>query len=241
MIDCEEANGSSSATRNLLENFEGQGGWRTTHSEKNADQHSYDANGHHSRRNYNVGRFINRHNMNRMDRSGTGSSQNNNNVSGSLSADSPQPTSLIIPDVDQSTRPHPTAASLTKRQRKRESLSGNPIEASHNSEIIFLNSSGESSSSSRSRVLDPELVNLLSTPRFTNRLSEDLDNNDNNSLDARARQLEADEMLARELQEQLYRDDIFEGGGVSYLLLNVIISCSLIFSLYFFLQVLVIC
>lgn len=218
MTNYEEANGTSNATRNSLKYSEGQGGWRTTHSEKNADQHLCDVNGHHPRRNYDVRRFINRQNMNRMGRSDTGSSQNAKDVHGSLLEHTPQPTSPMLIDVDQSARPRPTADTLTKRQRKRGSTSGNPNEASRNSESIFLNSSGESSGSSRNRVLDPEVVEL-SIPRFTNRISEDLEGNDNNSLDARARQVEADERLARELQEQLYHDEFFGGRGVSYFLL----------------------
>ncbi|KAJ1397092.1 Zinc finger, RING-type [Sesbania bispinosa] len=209
MINHEDAN----VTRNTIRNPEGQGGWRTTHNEKNADQHLYDVNEHHSRRNYDSGRFINRQNMNRMGRRDTGSSQNGEDAHASLLDHTPRPTLLIIPEEDQSTRPRPPADTLTKRQRKRGSTSGNPNEASHNTEIMFLNSSGESSGSSRNRVSDPEVIELLSTPRYINRISEDLDDNDNNSLDARARQVEADEILARELQEQLYHDDFSEGRG----------------------------
>ncbi|XP_061361825.1 uncharacterized protein LOC133305585 [Gastrolobium bilobum] len=214
VINYEDANATSNAIRNSLKFSGGQGGWRTTHNEKNADQHLYDVNGHCSRRNYDAGRFVNRQNTNRMDRRDTGSSQIRKEVHGSVLDHTAHPTSLIIPEVDPTTGTRPTADTLTKRQRKRGSTLGNPNEASYNSEIMFLGSSGESSSSSRSPVLDPEMIELLSTPEYTNRLSEDLDDNENNSSDARARQVEADEILARELQEQLYHDDSFEGRRI---------------------------
>ncbi|XP_027365560.1 E3 ubiquitin-protein ligase Praja-2 isoform X2 [Abrus precatorius] len=216
VINCEEANSTLNALRNSFQYTEGQGGWRTTHNERNADQQLYNVNGLHSRRNCDTGRFINRRNISIMDKRNTGNSQSSNDVHTSLLDHSAQPTSVIIPDVDQSTGTHHTADILTKRQRKRESPSGNPNDASYsyNSEVMFLSSSGESSSSSRSPVLDPEVVELLSTPGFANRSSEDVDDNDKNILDARARQVEADEILARELQEQLYHDDFFEGRGI---------------------------
>ncbi|RDX95444.1 E3 ubiquitin-protein ligase SDIR1, partial [Mucuna pruriens] len=211
VINYEEVNGTSNAIRNSLQNSGGQGGWRTTHNERNADQPLRDVNGHHSRRNNDVGRLINRQNANRMDRRNTGSGQSSKHVHGSLGHKA-RPTSVIIEDVDQSSGTRPTADILTKRQRKRDSHSGTPNEASSNSEIMFLDTFGESSSSSRSPVLHPEVVEL-STPSYTNRSSEDLDDNDNSS-EARARQVEADEILARELQEQLYHDDSFEGRGI---------------------------
>ncbi|KAL2326595.1 hypothetical protein Fmac_025653 [Flemingia macrophylla] len=233
VINYEEA--TSNSIRNSLQYSRGQGGWRTTNNERNADQNLYDVSGHHLRRNTDVGRFINRQNTNRIDRRITGSGQSSKHIHGSLSDHTSQPTSVIIPEVNQPTGTHPTADILTKRQRKRESPLGHPNEAYYSSEIMFLGSSGESSSSSQSPVLDPEVVelstprgssssrssvldlevvDLLSTPRLTNRSYEDLDDNDNNSLEARARQVEADEILARELQEQLYHDDSFEGRGI---------------------------
>ncbi|CAL5206746.1 unnamed protein product [Lathyrus oleraceus] len=209
VVNYEEASGSRNKPRNSFENRETQGGWRTTHN----DQHLYGVDGHHSRNNYNGERFVHKCNMNRLDRSDTGSSQNGKHISVSLSDHTPQPASLINPDVGQSARPSITADSLTKRQRKPESSFRNPNVASHNSGTIVVNSSGESSSSS-SRVLAPEFVELLSIPSFTNGLNEGVNHNDNNSSVARAMQLEADEILARELQEQLYNDDYFESSWI---------------------------
>ncbi|KAL2947401.1 hypothetical protein AAZX31_20G067800 [Glycine max] len=218
----EEINGPSNAIRNPLQYSGGQGGWRTTHNERNANQPSNDVNGHHSRRSDDIGRFNYRQNTNRMDRRNTGSGQSSKHVHVSQSDHTAQPTSVFIPYVDQSSRAHPTADILTKRQRKRESPSGimflgstgESSSSSQNPEVIELLSTPRgSSNSSRSSVLDHEVVDLLSTPRYANRSSEDLDDNDNSS-EAQARQMEADERLARELQEQLYHDDPFEGRGI---------------------------
>ncbi|RZB86934.1 E3 ubiquitin-protein ligase SDIR1 isoform C [Glycine soja] len=223
----EEINGPSNAIRNPLQYSGGQGGRRTTHNERNANWHLHDVNGHHLRINNDVGRFINGHNTTGMDRRNTGNGQSSNHIHGSQSDHTAQPTSVIIPDVDQSSGTHRTADILTKRQRKRESPSGfmfrgstgdsssssrNPV--SDPEVIELLSPPRGSSSSSRTSVLDHEVVDLLSTPRYANRSSEDLDDNDNNSSEARARQVEADERLARELQEQLYHDDPFEGRGI---------------------------
>ncbi|KAK7290452.1 hypothetical protein RIF29_04889 [Crotalaria pallida] len=198
VINCEDAGGTSNTTRNSVKFSEGQGGWRTTHND--------------------VGRPISRQNRNMMDRRDTGGSLSSTGVTGSLLDHAAQATSLIIPEANQSTGIHPTAGAQPKRQRKRGSALGSRNASSCNSEIMFLGSSGESSSSSRSPVLSSEVVELLSEPRYTNRISIDLDDNDNNSSDARARQVEADELLARELQEQLYHDESFEGRGIDELL-----------------------
>ncbi|KAE9617559.1 putative transcription factor C2H2 family [Lupinus albus] len=194
VINCEEVGGTSDATRNSIKYSEGQSGWRTTHSD--------------------VGRSISGQNRNIMDRRDIGGCQSSNGVTGSLLDHAAQATSLTILEANQLPGIHSTTDALTKRQRKRGSASGSHNEPCYNSEIMFLGSSGESSSSPRSPVLSSEVIELLSEPRYTNRISIDLDDDDNNSSDARVQQVEADEILARELQEQLYHDDSFEGRGI---------------------------
>lgn len=209
MVNYEEANGTTSAFRNSLESFGGPGGWRTTRNRRNIDQSLHDITGHHMRRDNDSESFVSTHNRNRVDRRDSGSSQSSRNVRHPLENHADHVTSLIISDAEQSTRPCPTADKLTKRQRKSGSTSRNP-----NSEIMILDSLGESSnsSSSRSSVVDTEVVELSPETTYTNRVSHDLDNDDS---DARARQVEADERLARELQEQLYHEDSFDGREVS--------------------------
>ncbi|CAJ1967945.1 unnamed protein product [Sphenostylis stenocarpa] len=208
VINYEEVTGSSNDTRNSHQYSGGQGGWRTTHNERNANRHLYDVHGHHLTRNSGVGRIIHRRNTCRMDKINIGNDQSSTHVHGSQSDKTAQPSSGIILDVDQSSGIRPTADILTKRQRKRES----PGESSSFPELVeLLTTPRNSASTSQSRV-DPEVIELLSTPRY--RSSEDLDDNDSNSLEARARQVEADEILARELQEQLYHDDSIEDTGI---------------------------
>jgi len=159
-----------------------------------------------------------------------GSDQSCTRVHGSQSDRTAQPISVIIPDVEQLSVNRPTADILSKRQRKRES--SGESSSSYPEVVELLSTPRNSASSSRSRVLDPEVVELMSTPRYKS--SEDLDDNDNNSLEARARQVEADEILARELQEQLYHDDSIEDRGVGFFFLLfflLFMRCSL--SIYF--------
>ncbi|KAF7837344.1 E3 ubiquitin-protein ligase SDIR1 [Senna tora] len=61
-------------------------------------------------------------------------------------------------------------------------------------------------------VLDTEIVELFPETTYTNRVSNNLDDMNNDDSDARARQVEADERLARELQDQLYHEEYFGGG-----------------------------
>ncbi|MED6149032.1 hypothetical protein PIB30_058641 [Stylosanthes scabra] len=206
VIDFEKGHSACNAVRNSLNYSGGQDGWRTTHTHNSTDQHPYDLNEHNLRRSREIGNFITRHNLNRIDRRNTRSGESSKHAQDSLSDDAAQATSLTIPEVDELTVTHPTTGTLTKRQKKRGSTSANR-------DMIFLSSSGESSSSSRSPVLNSKVVDLSLEPSYTNRFTEILDGNDNSNSDARARQVEADERLARELQEQLYHDDIVEGRG----------------------------
>lgn len=199
--------GMGGATRNSLGS---SSGWRTTRNHRNIDKPLRDLTGHLSRRGSESESFITSQFRNRVDRRNTGSSQSSMDGRYPLRNHAPHATSMIIPDAEQFTRPCPTADKLTKRQRKDGSTSRNP-----NSDIMILDLLGESSnsSSSRSPVLDSEDIELL----------PDLDNLNNNDSDARARQVEADEMLARELQEQLYHEDSVNGTEVCYLLIVLLL------------------
>ncbi|XP_014514371.1 uncharacterized protein LOC106772468 [Vigna radiata var. radiata] len=211
VINHEEVTGTNNDTRNSLQYPGGQGGWRTTRNDRNANQHMCDVHGHRMTRNNGVGRFINRRNTHIVDGRNIGSGQSSTHVQHSPQSDHiAQRSSVIMPDVGQSAVNRPTADILAKRQRRRES----PGESSSSyPEVVeLLSTPRNSASSSRSHGLDPEVVELVSTPRHKS--SEDLDDNNNNSLEARARQVEADEILARELQEQLYHDDFIENRGI---------------------------
>ncbi|KAI4346146.1 hypothetical protein L6164_013221 [Bauhinia variegata] len=188
VINCEKADDSTHSIRNALNNFSVRpDGWRTTGNHRSTAQPIYEVTGHHSSRNNDFKSHISAHYEDRLNTRHAGSSHRSKNLHGPLGDRADQATSMIISEPDQLTGPRPAAGTLTKRQRKGGSTSRVPNGVSDNSEIIFLGSSGESSTSG-------------------------LDAMNNDDSDARARQLEADEILARELQEQLYQEGTFGVG-----------------------------
>lgn len=118
---------------------------------------------------------------------------------------------------------------LSKRQKKHGLRSRNQGESStmvpDDLEILFLGSSGESSSSRSSRSRSSRIQNhqhqgILDPIYEIDEFSPEMRDRDfrvgsmnNEDSDARARQVEADEILARELQEQLYHEVPMFGGG----------------------------
>ncbi|XP_054807177.1 uncharacterized protein LOC129309578 isoform X2 [Prosopis cineraria] len=202
MDDHEETNFTSNAIRHSHGCFGGSGGWTAARNHRTTGWPLHDVTGHRSRRGENSERFISMHCRNGVGRRDIGSSQNAMDVRHPLENNA---TSLIIPDAEQSTRSCNTADKLTKRQRKNASTSRNL-----NSEIMILDSPGESSNLSSSQ--SSEVVELLPGATYTNRVSHDSDDMNPIDSDTRARQVEADEILARELQEQLYHEDSVDGG-----------------------------
>ena len=89
----------------------------------------------------------------------------------------------------------------------------------NDSDIVFLGSSRGSSSSRSSRQrLDVLDLDESSEMRGTN--ANYMDCVDDDDSEARARQVESDEMLARELQEQLYHEvPIFGDDKVDYVII----------------------
>ena len=89
------------------------------------------------------------------------------------------------------------------------------------SEVLFLGSSRESSSSRSSRVHNRQHDGNLEPIYEIDELLTEVRNNDPQLIGSRndedshvtARQVEADEMLARELQERLYHEEPIFGGG----------------------------
>lgn len=131
----------------------------------------------------------------------------------------------MVSEADRIVESHHAANTINRRQKKHRMTSRNAVECStsvsNDSDIVFLGSSGESlnSRSFRNRThecqgnMRPviEVEELPSEVRQT--ISHDLGCINNDYSDARARQVEADEMLARELQEQLYQEVPVVGGG----------------------------
>ena len=172
-----------------------------------------------------VGNFVSQQHEDRAERRDTGSGIScRAQCDVAKDCDSAQTAAEIVSEVDQIAGQHYAPNTLSRRQKKHRLTSRNRGECStsvtDDSDIVILGSYGEPSNSRSSRIqtrqrrgsLGPLIeVDDLSTEMRQN-LSHDLDRTNNDDSDARARQLEADEMLARELQEQLYNEMPVVGG-----------------------------
>lgn len=178
----------------------------------------------HSGRIDGVGSFISQQHKNRAEQRDAGSRINRRvQFDFAKESDAAQTASRIDSEVDQVAGPHHAANTLTRRQKKHKLTSRNPGECStsvsDDSDIVFLGSSGENSRSSRLQTrpnwggLDPVIEVDELSPEMRQTISRGLDCINIDDSDSRARQVEADEMLARELQEQLYHEEPVVGGG----------------------------
>eukprot|EP00257_Ricinus_communis_P016062 XP_015574107.1 uncharacterized protein LOC8265626 [Ricinus communis] len=161
---------------------------------------------------------------NRVARRNTGTA-NVKNVHESGDRVQAQTASRHVSGLNQTNRPHHIGNIHTKRQKKYGLTSRNDGEYSttvpDDSEIMLLGSSDESSRSRSSRtsyrqrrgILHPIYEVDESLPERRTGSSQGLSSENDIEADARARQVEADEMLARELQEQLYQETPASGGS----------------------------
>lgn len=136
-----------------------------------------------------------------------------------------QTVSWPVSEVEQTTGPPRAGKIIIKRQKNQGSASRNNDECStsisDDSDIMFIGSSRGSSNSRSSSIRSPQSRATLGpvieidelSPVVRNTRSQSIDDMHEDDLDARARQVEADEMLARELQEQLYHEGPIVGGG----------------------------
>lgn len=214
VIENGEANGISAASGDAFGCSTGIGGWRSTRNpSRNVDHPLPDTARHLSRRN---------------DVSGVNCRTKSDHTE-DQHAD--QTVSWPISDLEQTTGPPRAGKTIIKRQRKQGSSSRNTGECStsisEDSDIMIIGSSRGSSKSRSSRVCSPQSRVTLGSvieidelsPAVRNTTSQSIDDMDNDETEARARQVEADEILARELQEQLYHEGPIVGGrevGFSY-------------------------
>ncbi|CAI9776953.1 unnamed protein product [Fraxinus pennsylvanica] len=214
--DMETPDNISGASKSI----EKSSGWRSTHNRtrkmslRSSDEERFPS------REIDVSQCVRKHHENRVSRKEKGSSvaidgdyhRHPDLVSSQLVPAQPvgETVSHPRPRLAQCNGHHSAANTLMKR-RKQGPISISSVEGStstnDDSEIVFLNSSGESS-------------NPRSTSSGTSRLQPIIEIDDSPELkresygeDARARQLEADEMLARELQEQFYNEMPVLGVG----------------------------
>lgn len=227
MINNEEVDGSSYISGDPFGCSEELRGWRSTRSRSKKTGHFLaERAGHLS----DVESFVTQQHENRGERRDVGSGIDHKTPCDfTKDRDVAGTASRIVSEADHIAEPHRAANTLSRRQKKHKLTSKNPGECStsvsEDSDIVFLGSSWESlnSRSFRDRnrqprgslhqvievdELSPEMTQL-SPP-----ISGGLECMDNDNSDARARQLEADELLARELQEQLYQEIPVVGGSV---------------------------
>ncbi|XP_021896912.1 uncharacterized protein LOC110813931 isoform X1 [Carica papaya] len=194
-LNKEEANGTSDASGDILGCFEGLGGWRSTrYRTKKTDQSLYSTSQHPS-------------GINNVERIGD-----------------PQIIRENARDKRNTGEPFCVANIVTKRQQRNGLNSENHGACAGNvsgeQEVVFLGSSGESSNSRSSKIWNhhhqimPGLVFEVddSSPDVVCNRSRGTICSNSDESDARARQVEADEILARALQEQLYQEATISGG-----------------------------
>ncbi|XP_041000040.1 uncharacterized protein LOC121246100 [Juglans microcarpa x Juglans regia] len=223
VINNEEADGSSYVSGDPFGCSEELRGWRSTRNRSKKTGHPLSEragclSG--------VESFVTQQHENRVERRDVGSGINHRAQFDFVKDhDAAETASKIVSEADRIAGPHRAANTLIRRQKKHKLTSRNAGECStsvsNDSDIVFLGSSWESfnSRSIRDRNRQPQgslhqviEVDELS-PEMTQPISRGLECMDNDDSDARARQLEADELLARELQEQLYQEVPVVGGG----------------------------
>lgn len=222
VVHNEEANGVSDVNENASGSFEGLGGWRSTRnrSKKEYPPFSDEGVGLNLQREKRVDRRVYRSgDYSRTQYDNPEVQDTNSSQHGSAPPLAQTAASLVSESDLANGRRHRVTNTLIKRQKKHGSNLTNhgAYSASHfnDSEIMFLGSSGESSNSrltrNRSRhgrsLLDPVIeIDELSPkvgPSGSQHMGPRTNDDDSNT---RARQVEADEILARELQEQLYQE-----------------------------------
>ncbi|OMO88307.1 Zinc finger, RING/FYVE/PHD-type [Corchorus olitorius] len=208
-----KATGISHSSRDAT--VEEKGGWRSTHNlSKNVD---YASAHHFSRFNDDVWREQKENRVMKRDKS----SGQNNRVGRDWpeNADLTETAPVIVPTINQISEPSPAINMLPKRQKKHVTFR-NTGESSriipNDSDIMFLGSSREPSSSRSSSIhigRHLDVLDLDGSSEMGGINANHVDRVDDEDSEARARQVEADEMLARELQEQLYHEVPIFGNG----------------------------
>ncbi|KAB2067245.1 hypothetical protein E1A91_A09G216400v1 [Gossypium mustelinum] len=200
--------------------FEEKGGWRSAHNRSKNAEH---AASHCFSRFKNVGCHVSQQNENKVVKRNDASRGSNKIPSGCLeNCDATETAPVIFSKFNQKSEPSHAENLLSKRQTKHVLSSGNSGESSrvipNDTDIVFRGSSWGSSSLGSSRINTGRHLNVsdldeLSEMRGTNVDANHGDCVNDEESEARARQVEADEILARELQEQLYHEVSIYGNN----------------------------
>ncbi|KAM5552641.1 hypothetical protein ABKV19_025048 [Rosa sericea] len=217
-----EANRTGHVGKDISGCSERIGGWRSTRNRsRTLDPLLSDSTEHLPRIINGAGNFVNQHG-NRVEREDTGREGNFVNFADDLN--STQTASTVVYEPGRMAGQRREGRRVSKREKKRGLNMGNHGECSTldngDSDIMFLGSSETSESSKSSRIHRPQFQGMLRPIIEVDELSPAAGPSDpqginsmNDDSEAKARQLEADEMLARELQEQLYHEVPAFGGG----------------------------
>ncbi|XP_022924728.1 uncharacterized protein LOC111432144 isoform X1 [Cucurbita moschata] len=214
--DTEKAVGANPARTSRLgtsECFEEVGVWRRTHNHSRKGIALSNPSGSSFKKIDNVGRFSNGKTEIFMERQIPSGQEHVAETDCAGNGDTSQRASSIVPKIEQTIVPMHVESKLNKKQRKHGSTSqintSCPIP-----DVVYLGTSEESSNSRSTRLQSRRIRDSLNevievdelSPEMRHPVSQNVGSLNDNTSDARARQLEADEMLARELQEQLYQE-----------------------------------
>ncbi|KAK9003467.1 hypothetical protein V6N11_061029 [Hibiscus sabdariffa] len=203
-------NGGASGTRDANRDacFEERGGWRSTRNHSKNVDHAAEPQ---LSRFHTVGCQVSQQNENVVKRNNASGGKTRILCDSAETCDATE-TAPVISIANQISEPSHTNM-LPKRRMKHALTSRNNGESSRVSpndpDILFLGSSSESSRSRSSRFHieeHPDVMDLDNSSKMSGINGNHMDSINDEDIEAKARQLEADEMLARELQEQLFHE-----------------------------------
>ncbi|XP_022146970.1 uncharacterized protein LOC111016035 isoform X2 [Momordica charantia] len=207
------ANPAGSSRLDTSERSEETGAWRRTHIHSRRGIPLLNPSGSSFRKIDNVGRCSNGKTEIVLERQIASRQERGAESDFAGNAGTTRRASSIVPKIDQTTGPTLSERKLNKRQKKHGSTS--QINTScHISDVVCLDTSGESSNSGSTRLQSRKIHDNLNevievdelSPEMRHPVSQTVGCSNDDHSDAMARQLEADEILARELQEQLYQE-----------------------------------
>lgn len=231
----EKAVGANPARTSRLDTSECSeevGVWRRTHNHSRKGIDLSNPSGNSFKKIDNVGKISNGKTEIVMKRQIPGRQEHGVEIDGAGNADTAQRASSIVPKIDQTTGPLHAESKLNKRQKKHGSTS--QINTSCRvPDVVYLDTSGEASNSRSTRLQSQRIRDNLNevievdelSPEMKHPVSQTVGCPNDDISDARARQLEADEMLARELQEQLYQEMPIGGEEVVNSYINYVYPC----------------
>lgn len=230
MVHNEQANGNIDISRDAFGCFEGLSGWRSTRSRsKKVDVLFLDEGGHLPRRSDVVQYSLDQENDIGVEIRDD-PEVHANPIKHGTAPSRAQTTTNLPSGSNQVNVRHHARNGLSKRQRNHGSAASNTGEAStsafNDSKIMVLGSSVEPSNlrltqnhSHGQVIMEPVIEIDEQSPELRHATSCNRGSRSNVISDATARQIEADEILARELQEQLYHEmPVFGAAEVSSLM-----------------------